>query len=171
MNDPCLLDRRSFLMAFSAEEWYLERRNSGVPVLHGENVMVAMTITAMRRKLVTARDCLPVKRFCMLLLLGRVATAAIDRLQLFIVGEFFSFEIRVAGDAAERCMDRSGEFLFVDKDGGCSSPARARQSLVLMACQTLTVFLSNQRGRHDNEQSQATTKDTDHVLISALPPM
>ena len=77
--------QRSFLVAFPTQEWDLERRDRRTLVFRGEYIVVAVAIVAMRGQGVASCNRFAVKRFCMQLLLGRVAGSTFYFLKAFRV--------------------------------------------------------------------------------------
>jgi hypothetical protein len=74
-----------------------------------------------------------------------MAYAAIDGGELLVVGEFLSFEIRMAGNACQRGMCRARELLLIDKDRNRFSFFRPRQRAIVVTGETIGVFLSSHR--------------------------
>ena len=91
LQNMILVDRalsghqRSFLVALPTQEWDLERRDRRTLIFRGEDIVVAMAIVAMRGQGVASCNRFAVKRFCMQLLLGRVADSTFYFLKAFRV--------------------------------------------------------------------------------------
>src|SRR5208282_96494 len=160
-------DGCSFAMALAANVGNFERRYGRVRVFHRNNVVVPMTIHAVGRQRIAARNRLPVERPGMLLLLGAVAGAALYRRRRF-VGKIFSFEVGVASRAAEAAVHGGGKFLAVYVERNRFTGSRRGHRLVAVAGETFSagrvgsvgpVFGKQQKasrgeeGRDDNSQT------------------
>jgi hypothetical protein len=101
------LDGSAFVMAAAAQKGDLSGRGGRTGIGRPQDVVSSVTIRAARGQRVTAPRRLPVQAFGMLLCFIDVARAAVNRLELFGMGELLSCQISVA-TCALKCRVRRG---------------------------------------------------------------
>ena len=111
---PLDLNWQTFTVAGAADKRDLDGRNPGGIVLDRNDIMAAVTALAPRRQFVAPRQGLAVKAVHELLLLDRMAGAAIDRLRR-LMRKIRCCQVRVATGAQGPAMTRGLEYLLVDK--------------------------------------------------------
>ena len=141
----------------------------------GYDVVVPVTIHTAGRQRIAARNRLPVERPGMLLLLGRVARAALYRRRL-LVRKILSFQVGVAARAPEAAMDGSGKFLPVHVQRNRFAGSRCAHALVAVAGETFRSGLvggaggacrkqqgENRGDERRNDNSQTSTALASHI--------
>ena len=161
MDRPLFLHGGSFLVTSPAKVGHLQDGDCRTWIFGRKNIMGAMAILALRREWIASGDGFPMERFRMQLLLGFMTRRTTDARKILIVREFFSLQIRMAGNARERAVDRSPEFLLIEEHRNRFTPASAGQSFITVAREAITVLLgtggqrSKQEEAHDEEDATA----------------
>ena len=112
--------------------------------------MRPVTILATRSQGIAPRNCFPMKRLLVQLLLRRMACAAINAGKLFIMRKVLLQEIGMAGCAVQRRVDGSSELILINKYGDGLPIAFAGQCLIAMTGETVAVFLCEGRPGSEN---------------------
>ena len=133
------LNRSALAMAAAADEGDVERSDRGTLVLDGKNVVIAVSVHAVRSQRVAAGDGFAVQRCGMLFLLVGVAGAALNGNHARFMGKILPGQIGVARGAGQRRVNRRSELLAIHEQRDRARAALGAHSLVAVAGEAVVV--------------------------------
>lgn len=142
MDLPLELDGGALPVAPAADEWNLKRGDGGTRIFYGMNAVISMTILAAGRKGIALYHRFAMQTFIKEFLLDIVTRAAGYSVYRCFMREILPFEGLMAGNTAQRFMNRTGQDRFVDEQGDGASASPGRQIPVAVADETILALLA-----------------------------